>query len=174
MADRAEPSTTRFEDDGAVSSDDDAGGNDGDGDATESKLKNKKSDEVGYDTDEDEDDGSGDELPNSAEDKEEQESSATTSEQNKPDEEEEMINAEALNVSDTKLEENTEKMLVQKQSEMISDYTYDKQEHRWCQVVFHMPMKYKDIDFTQVLREIAEKCVVWQVNNQLSYTLTEK
>ncbi|XP_055626867.1 DNA-directed RNA polymerase I subunit RPA1 [Toxorhynchites rutilus septentrionalis] len=177
IADRAEPSASQFGDDGAVSSDEDAEGNDGDEDATDSKRKNKKSDEVGYESEEEgEVDESEDELPNSQEDKE-NESSVASPEQGKSDSEEEMINGGALNVSDINLVEDTEKMLVESQSQMIRDYIYDKKEFRWCQVMFHMPMKYKEIDFTKILREIAEKCVIWEIpriRRAITYTQNDQ
>ncbi|XP_055531445.1 DNA-directed RNA polymerase I subunit RPA1 [Wyeomyia smithii] len=163
LADTREPDMSRLEDDGSVSSDDDAGKNEEDDDATETRMKNKKSDEVGYDTEEDDEgDDEDDELQNSTEDKPE---GADDAQKKLGDNEEDMISEEALDVSDTKLEEETEQLMVKQQNELISDYVYDKKHHRWCVVTFHMPMKYKDIDFTKILREIAEKCVVWEIPN---------
>ncbi|XP_053689355.1 DNA-directed RNA polymerase I subunit RPA1 [Sabethes cyaneus] len=162
LADAREPDMSRLEeDDGdAVSSDEDAGKNEGDDDATEARLKNKKSDEIGYDTEEEDKSDDEDELQTSAEDKPE---GVEGAEKAANENEDEMINEEALEVSDTKLEEENEKVMVLKQNDMISDYVYDKKHHRWCVVTFHMPMKYKDIDFTKILREIAEKSVVWEI-----------
>ncbi|XP_065082570.1 DNA-directed RNA polymerase I subunit RPA1 [Ochlerotatus camptorhynchus] len=160
LVDSREPDMSRLEENADESSDDDAGGNEGDADATEFNLKNKKSDEVGYDTDEEEEDDQedGDELQNSTEDKEQE----GDDEANADDDE--MANAEeALDVSNTKLDEDAEKLLVTVENNLIEDYVFDKKEHRWCQVTFHMPIKYKDIDFTKILRDIAGKCVVWQV-----------
>ncbi|KAL9703026.1 hypothetical protein quinque_006544 [Culex quinquefasciatus] len=164
--DSHEPDMSRLKeaDDGDASSEDDEDGNanEGDADATESRRKNKKSDDVGYESEEDDDDGEEDEMPNSPEGEENAEGQAAKGEEEGEGGEEK---DEALDVSDIQLNEDTEKMLVTKQSDMISDYTYDKEHFRWVQVSFHMPMKYKDIDFTKILREISEKCVVWEVPN---------
>ncbi|KAL1374210.1 hypothetical protein pipiens_018225 [Culex pipiens pipiens] len=164
--DSHEPDMSRLKeaDDGDASSEDDEDGNanEGDADATESRRKNKKSDDVGYESEEDDDDGEEDEMPNSPEGEENAEGPVAKAEEEGEGGEEK---DEALDVSDIQLNEDTEKMLVTKQSDMISDYTYDKEHFRWVQVSFHMPMKYKDIDFTKILREISEKCVVWEVPN---------
>lgn len=151
-------------DDADASSEDDEDGNanEGDADATESRRKNKKSDDVGYESEEDDDDGEEDEMANSPEGEENAEGQAAKGEEEGEGGEEK---DEALDVSDIQLNEETERLLVTKQSFMISDYTYDKENFRWVQVSFHMPMKYKDIDFTKILREISEKCVVWEVPN---------
>lgn len=148
------------------SSDDEAGGNEDEADATESKLKNKQSDEVGYDTDEDDDEEKDDdEMQDSLEDKEKE--SGEAPKEAEEAEEDEVVNEEdmddELGATDTVLEDEAVRMHVMKTSELINDFVFDKKEHRWCQVTFHMPLKYKDIDFTKILRDIAEKCVVWEV-----------
>ncbi|XP_055600728.1 DNA-directed RNA polymerase I subunit RPA1 [Uranotaenia lowii] len=151
-------------DDGSGSSDEDGGANADDADATDSRRKSKKSDEMDYETDDNEDNvDKEDDEEVDIEDHPASERTANISGDEEEEPKTEDQAEEALNVSVGELEEATEKMLVVKQSELINDYTYDKVNHRWCQVSFHIPLKFKDIDFTKLLRKIAEKSVVWEV-----------
>lgn len=45
----------------------------------------------------------------------------------------------------------------------VIDFLHDKEKHRWCCVKFEMPVKFKNIDMTNVLREAARTSVIWQV-----------
>ncbi|XP_062563264.1 DNA-directed RNA polymerase I subunit RPA1 [Armigeres subalbatus] len=171
VVDNQEPNmSTRLEEDPDDSSDDDAGDNDGDADATDSKLKNKKSDEVGYDSEDDDDDDDEDKDENDLPDA--GENSKQTGEgdpNNQENEENEVINEEDMEENlgdvDTALDFETIKLHVMKTNEVVRDFMFDRKHHRWCQLTFHMPLKYKNIDFTKILKEIAEKCVVWTVPN---------
>lgn len=46
---------------------------------------------------------------------------------------------------------------------VVRDFLHDKEKHRWCCVKFEMPVKFKNIDMTNVLREAARTSVIWQV-----------
>lgn len=45
----------------------------------------------------------------------------------------------------------------------VKDFVYDKEKHRWCVLKFEVPMKFKNIDMTNVLREAAKAAIIWQV-----------
>lgn len=45
----------------------------------------------------------------------------------------------------------------------VRDFVYDKEKHRWCCLKFEVPMKFKNIDMTNVLREAAKSAIIWQV-----------
>ena len=45
----------------------------------------------------------------------------------------------------------------------VQDFVYDKEKHRWCCLKFDVPMKFKNIDMTNVLREAAKAAIIWQV-----------
>lgn len=45
----------------------------------------------------------------------------------------------------------------------VKDFFYDKERHRWCCIRFEVPIKFKNIDMTNVLREAAKGSVIWQV-----------
>nr|XP_014089551.1 DNA-directed RNA polymerase I subunit RPA1 [Bactrocera oleae] len=50
-------------------------------------------------------------------------------------------------------------------NEMVQEYSYDKELHQWCKLTFHLNMKYKKPDISSIIRELAGKCVVHQVQN---------
>lgn len=45
----------------------------------------------------------------------------------------------------------------------VKDFIYDKDKHRWCCIKFEVPIKFKNIDMTNVLREAARTSIIWQV-----------
>ena len=45
----------------------------------------------------------------------------------------------------------------------VSEFVYDKEKYRWCTVRFEVPMKFKNIDMTNPLREAAKTSIIWQV-----------
>ena len=45
----------------------------------------------------------------------------------------------------------------------VKDFFYDKEKYRWCCVKFEVPIKFKNIDMTNVLREAAKGSIIWQV-----------
>lgn len=46
---------------------------------------------------------------------------------------------------------------------IVRDFIYDKEKYRWCCVKFEVPVKFKNIDMTNVLREAAKSSIIWQV-----------
>jgi DNA-directed RNA polymerase I subunit RPA1 len=65
----------------------------------------------------------------------------------------------------------------------IKDFEYDRKKHLWCIVKFEMPVKFKNIDMTNVLRDAARTSVIWEIpklkraitfkQNDLLYIKTE-
>lgn len=45
----------------------------------------------------------------------------------------------------------------------VNNFSYDKEKHRWCTVKIELPIKFKNIDMTNVLREAAKRAIIWQV-----------
>lgn len=45
----------------------------------------------------------------------------------------------------------------------VKDFIYDKEKYRWCCIKFDVPIKFKNIDMTNVLREAARGSTIWQV-----------
>lgn len=45
----------------------------------------------------------------------------------------------------------------------IQDFVYDKEKYRWCCIKFDVPIKFRNIDMTNVLREAAKRAIIWQV-----------
>ncbi|CAD6991779.1 unnamed protein product [Ceratitis capitata] len=126
-----------------VDSSDDENAND-DVDATGTKLKSRKQDETEYDDPEDleeiQDAGDDDELVDSENEDEDQQDSGKT---------------------DT-VDAMTETVL---SNDMVQEYTYDKEKHLWCKLTFNLNMKYKKPDISSIIRELAGKCIVHQVQN---------
>jgi hypothetical protein len=46
---------------------------------------------------------------------------------------------------------------------IVKDFIYDKDKYRWCCVKFEVPVKFRNIDMTNVLRESAKSSIIWQV-----------
>lgn len=46
---------------------------------------------------------------------------------------------------------------------IVRDFIHDKDKHRWCCVKFEVPVRFKNIDMTNVLREAAKSSIIWQV-----------
>jgi hypothetical protein len=44
-----------------------------------------------------------------------------------------------------------------------TNFVHDKEKFRWCILNFEVPMKFKNIDMTNVLREVAKSAVIWEV-----------
>ncbi|XP_053969844.1 DNA-directed RNA polymerase I subunit RPA1 [Anastrepha ludens] len=126
---------------GEVDSSDDENANDDD-DATGRKFKSRKQDETEYDD---------------------------------PEELEEIKDADdddEIGVGENEDEEDTGKSdttdaLVETvlNNELVQEYTYDKEKHQWCKLTFNLNMKYKKPDISSIIRELASKCVVHQVQN---------
>lgn len=45
----------------------------------------------------------------------------------------------------------------------VKDFIYDKEKYRWCCIKFEVPIKFRNIDMTNVLREAARGATIWQV-----------
>lgn len=45
----------------------------------------------------------------------------------------------------------------------VKDFIYDKDKHHWCCIKFEVPIKFKNIDMTNVLREASRTSIIWQV-----------
>ncbi|CAH1164054.1 unnamed protein product [Phaedon cochleariae] len=45
------------------------------------------------------------------------------------------------------------------------NYTEDKQKHLWCEITFSLPLNFKKLDLTVLLREVANKSVLWETPN---------
>ncbi|GAB0098582.1 DNA-directed RNA polymerase [Sergentomyia squamirostris] len=144
--DNAEPQeekSSRTAENADESSDDD--GMD-DADATEAKLKNKQADQKDYD---------------------------------EPDEHEEMQDADAddnegLDEDDDKEDDLKEDEVthVIETNEYTESYKYDTINHMWCELIFHLPVKFKSLDLTAMLRQVAQKSIIWQVpaiNRAITY-----
>ncbi|XP_041782131.1 DNA-directed RNA polymerase I subunit RPA1 [Anopheles merus] len=61
------------------------------------------------------------------------------------------------------LNEAEETMFLAQMNDQVSKFQHDRVAKRWCQIVLHMPLKLKEIDFTKVLRDVAAKSVIWEV-----------
>ena len=48
-------------------------------------------------------------------------------------------------------------------SSTILDFFYDKKDYQWCCIKFTLPLRCKNIDMTNVLREAASSAIIWQV-----------
>jgi DNA-directed RNA polymerase I subunit RPA1 len=46
---------------------------------------------------------------------------------------------------------------------VIKDFAYDRQKHRWCILKFEVPVKFKNIDMTNLLRDTARAAVIWEI-----------
>lgn len=45
----------------------------------------------------------------------------------------------------------------------VKEFTYDKENHLWCRIQFELPVKFKSIDMTNVMRDAAKASIIWQV-----------
>uniref|UniRef100_A0A182QAF2 DNA-directed RNA polymerase subunit n=1 Tax=Anopheles farauti TaxID=69004 RepID=A0A182QAF2_9DIPT len=162
-----------------------------DGDATEAKTKSKTNDEHAYDEaeeDAEEDaeqeqnnssssDDSGEEDGNESD---EEGSSlkkkkipasdiqeALIEEYEKDQEKLEQQYADATPALVQSVNEKEEIQLIKKTvgGDQILSFSLDRTNNRWCQVVLHMSLKLRDIDFTKLFREVAAKSVIWEVPN---------
>ncbi|XP_067615853.1 DNA-directed RNA polymerase I subunit RPA1 isoform X2 [Eurosta solidaginis] len=126
-----------------LDSSDDENMNDEDNDALGSKLKARKQDETEYDDPEDLD-----ELKDADDDYDIEECEYREDQQDisKIDTDDAMV----------------EKVL---SNEMVQGYSYDKENHLWCELTFKLSMRYRKPDISSIIRELANKCVIHQVQN---------
>uniref|UniRef100_A0A182MWW7 DNA-directed RNA polymerase subunit n=1 Tax=Anopheles culicifacies TaxID=139723 RepID=A0A182MWW7_9DIPT len=161
-------------------SDSDDGAPGADADASEAKIKAKTSDEHGYDDEKDEhsDSSSSDEEENADKatdgqiDMDQSKTSAPEGieealieEYEKEQEKMEQELLEQTSSSKGHLNEMEEAKFVKMTGNQVNLYQIDRTNYRWCEVVLHMPLLLKDIDFTKVFREVAAKSVIWEVPN---------
>uniref|UniRef100_A0A4Y0BEV1 DNA-directed RNA polymerase subunit n=1 Tax=Anopheles funestus TaxID=62324 RepID=A0A4Y0BEV1_ANOFN len=168
----------------AAFSDSDSESDDGlpatDADASEAKIKGKTTDEHGYDDEKDENSSD-----SSDEEKEADEAmDGKSSEKQKDTKSSPQGLEEALIEEYEKDQEKMEQELLEQTptgsgcviekeeaeymkhlNSKVNMYQIDRVDYRWCQVVLHMPLKLKEIDFTKVFREVAAKSVIWEVPN---------
>ena len=45
----------------------------------------------------------------------------------------------------------------------VNEFTSDSKHHRWCKVKFQVPIKFKNIDLTSVIRDAARPAVIWEI-----------
>uniref|UniRef100_A0A182JXK7 DNA-directed RNA polymerase subunit n=1 Tax=Anopheles christyi TaxID=43041 RepID=A0A182JXK7_9DIPT len=190
-----------------VYSDSDSDSDDGspgvDGDASDAKHRGKTMDEHDYDEDDDAAEGgasSGDsgaseneqeEKENGTQDKEasvrkktkltpakQSIEEALIEEYEKEQEELEQQLAEQTSpMAKGTLNETEEAMFVKQTNPQVNMFQFDRVAYRWCQIVLHMPLKLKEIDFTKVFREVAAKSVIWEVpriKRAITYTQNDQ
>lgn len=46
---------------------------------------------------------------------------------------------------------------------VIKDFSYDLKKYLWCSLKFEVPVKFKNIDMTNLLRDTARASVIWQI-----------
>ncbi|KAL7035470.1 hypothetical protein ACKWTF_008392 [Chironomus riparius] len=45
----------------------------------------------------------------------------------------------------------------------VNEFTSDSKHHRWCKVKFQVPIKFKNIDLTSVIKDAARTAVIWEI-----------
>ncbi|RZB40094.1 DNA-directed RNA polymerase I subunit RPA1 [Asbolus verrucosus] len=45
------------------------------------------------------------------------------------------------------------------------NYIYDKKKHLWCEITFGLPLNFKKLDLTAILKDVAGKSVLWETSN---------
>ncbi|KAH8305928.1 hypothetical protein KR018_004137 [Drosophila ironensis] len=130
----------------ARDNDEDSSDDGGDDDATGIKLKQRKTDEKDYDDPDDVE-----ELQDANADDEEVEGSDV-------DDDAMVEGKENVDVDD----KSVEKLL---SNEMVKSYTYDKENHLWCELKLNLSVRYQKPDLTSIIRDLAGKSVVHQVQH---------
>lgn len=46
---------------------------------------------------------------------------------------------------------------------VVKDFTYDSKKYQWCCLKFEVPVKFRNIDMTNVLRDTARTSVIWEI-----------
>ncbi|XP_055383331.1 DNA-directed RNA polymerase I subunit RPA1, partial [Condylostylus longicornis] len=110
-------------------------------DATGVKLKAKKQDENDY------------EDPDEVEEIED----ADYNEDN------ESVNLDNENDKNENEDDDNKEEFIVTSNEMVKNYIYDKENYRWCQLTFNLAMKDKIVDISTLLKNLAEKSVVYEV-----------
>uniref|UniRef100_A0A182YBR8 DNA-directed RNA polymerase subunit n=1 Tax=Anopheles stephensi TaxID=30069 RepID=A0A182YBR8_ANOST len=156
-----------------------------DADASEAKIKGKTIDDIGYDDENENDESSSSSdsgeaseaddpaeqgaesshrsKPSSTEDAPQGLDEALIEEYEKEQERMEQELAERMAPNATRVNEAEEVLLLKRLTDQVSMYQFDRVNHRWCQLVLHVPLKLKEIDFTKLTRDVASKSVIWEV-----------
>lgn len=50
-----------------------------------------------------------------------------------------------------------------KENDEVQKFRYDKKNFLWCELQIELLMKYRDVDISSILREVASKSVIWEV-----------
>ncbi|CAG2068511.1 unnamed protein product, partial [Timema podura] len=45
----------------------------------------------------------------------------------------------------------------------FQDYKYDSENELWCEITFGLPLTSKKLDLSTLLKDVAEKSIVWEV-----------
>lgn len=46
---------------------------------------------------------------------------------------------------------------------VIKDFSYDSRKYLWCCIKFEVPVKFRNLDMTNVLRDTARTSVIWEI-----------
>lgn len=46
---------------------------------------------------------------------------------------------------------------------VIKDFSYDRRKYLWCCIKFEVPVRFRNIDMTNVLRDTARTSVIWEI-----------
>lgn len=46
---------------------------------------------------------------------------------------------------------------------LVKEFTSDTKKHMWCKVKFEVPIKFKNVDLTSVIRDAARTAVIWEI-----------
>ncbi|KNC24906.1 DNA-directed RNA polymerase I subunit RPA1 [Lucilia cuprina] len=128
------------------SSDEEDGNDDGD-DATGIKLKSRKVDETEYDDPDD-----ADELKDAQDDEDANDDGFFDTE---------AVEDNSDDVENEKSDKQMEKIL---ENSMVENYVYDKKHYLWAKLTFNIDMKYKQPNILSIIKELAQKTVIHQVD----------
>lgn len=155
-----------------------------DEDATAEKRKAKQADENEYDEPEDDEEKKDADLDEESEDEFDlakiklevdenfDESQLLNLVAKKEDEDvEQLKKIEKENDEEDEIEENDNELFsnLSKRAAQISsnivitDFTYDRKKYLWFSLKFEVPVKFKNIDMTNILRDTAKSSVIWEI-----------
>lgn len=46
---------------------------------------------------------------------------------------------------------------------VVKDFIYDRKKYLWCCIKFDVPVRFRNIDMTNLLRETARTAVIWEI-----------
>ncbi|XP_014216995.1 DNA-directed RNA polymerase I subunit RPA1 [Copidosoma floridanum] len=56
-----------------------------------------------------------------------------------------------------------EKRHVLEKFRFVTDFEYDEEKYRWCKVTFYLPIALSRLDMPSIVREVANKVVLWEI-----------